>query len=365
MSNIYLYAVLAAADLPDPGILGLASGDLRCIRHGAVAALVGRPPQDAGLAPRREVVLQRLVAHQRVIEQAMHHAGLLPVKFGTVLAAAAAVTRLLTQWQDFLRRCLEDYAHCIQYELVVTWPLDSLVREAAKQTGTAGALAQISRWMDCASEADRAALCRAVKEVCDRRRAAAAGRINSALDPVVIDRIENAKLTDRMVTSFALLLPGEAEARFHAILDEIDRDFDGKLDLRCVGPLPPYSFAMLEVTQLSYAAMDAARQMLGIGNSATRDEIKSAYRRRLHQIHPDHRGAAQDAASSTSELSDAFRLMMSFVAAQTEAGGGSPNTAHRFDRATIEATVLLALRRQESLRTTAPSRDVQLTGALL
>ena len=157
-------------------------------------------------------------------------------------------------------------------------------------------------------------------------------------------------------------MPGEAEARFHAILDEIDRDFDGKLDLRCVGPLPPYSFAMLEVTQLSYAAMDAARQMLGIGNSATRDEIKSAYRRRLHQIHPDHRGAAQDAASSTSELSE---VRLDHVLRRSADGSGRiAEHAHPL-RPRDDRSGPLTLRRQESPRTTAPSRDVQLTGALL
>jgi hypothetical protein len=365
MSTTYLYAVLAAADLPAPHTLGLASGDLRCIRHGAVAALVGRPPKDTGTKPRREVVLQQLVAHQRVIEQAMGHAGLLPVKFGTVLADEAAVTRLLSQWQDFLRRRLEDYAHCIQYELVVTCPLKRLVRETAKETNIAGVLEQIAGWMDCASEADRAALGRAVKDDCDRRRAQASGRIDLALGPVVIDRIENAKLSDRMVTNLTLLLPGKAESRFHEILDEIDRDFGGNLDLRCVGPLPPYSFAMLEVTQLSYAAMDAARQMLNIGLSATRDEIKSAYRRRLHQIHPDRHGAAQNAASSTAELSEAFRLLIAFVAARAQATDEAPNTVHCFDRAAIESTILLALRRQESQYTAAPTRDSQLAGALL
>src|ERR1039458_7126784 len=65
--------------------------------------------------------------------------------------------------------------------------------------------------------------------------------------------------------------------------------------VRCVGPLPPYSFAMLGITQPSYAAVDAARQMLNIGLSATIEEIKGVYHRRLHQIHPDHQGAAQDA----------------------------------------------------------------------
>ena len=54
--------------------------------------------------------------------------------------------------------------------------------------------------------------------------------------------------------------------------------------LRPVGPRPPGLTA------------EQARVILGVGPDATREEIRTAYRKRISQAHPDRGGSAEAAA---------------------------------------------------------------------
>lgn len=57
----------------------------------------------------------------------------------------------------------------------------------------------------------------------------------------------------------------------------------------------------------------AARDLLGIPESATLATIKTAYRRRLAHWHPDHHPeAAEEAAEMTRQVIDAYQLLVDY-----------------------------------------------------
>jgi DnaJ-domain-containing protein 1 len=124
-------------------------------------------------------------------------------------------------------------------------------------------------------------------------------------------------------------------------LETLDGEFRGRLHFRCVGPLPPYSFAGVEVEMLSFEAIDEARKQLGLGEAATLDEIKGAYRRLASESHPDHNPNNSDAGDRMTTLKNAFNLIA--VYAQN-----TGQTTCRFDGQTVEKTLLTAIRRQET-----------------
>ena len=69
-------------------------------------------------------------------------------------------------------------------------------------------------------------------------------------------------MDDRMVANLALLLPKPASDALDRRLAELDEEFGSRLNFRCVGPLPPYSFATVEVNPPSFEAIDRARRGL-------------------------------------------------------------------------------------------------------
>lgn len=355
MSRIYLYAIVPAAERPPFDVAGVWPADpqVRTIRGGGLAAVVGAsPPVDFRALPREDAV-RYLLAHQRVVEAVMRGSAALPVKFGTVLADEADVVSLLARGESVLSPPLVRLARHVQIELIVSWPLDQVLREVAAEDAVAQLKAQIAA--QAATSDRRVELGRLVKASIDRRRSSCRTRIVAALQSVVADVAENALMDDRMVANLALLVPDGAIAAFDQCLAQLDEVFDGRLNFRCIGPLPPYSFATVEVILPSFDAIDQARRTLSLGDTAGRAEIKSAYRRLIKMSHSDLRISAPVDDGQAAKLTDAYKTLMSYVQAlpSKAADDASPARGCRFDRGTVERSMLVAVRRQELARADA------------
>jgi hypothetical protein len=73
--------------------------------------------------------------------------------------------------------------------------------------------------------------------------------------------------------------------------------------------------------------LDRARQMLGVTASSSMAEIRTEYRTRLRQIHPDQ-NSSESAADETKELIAAFRMVTEFQ--------GQPSPAVASDDVVVE-----------------------------
>ena len=162
------------------------------------------------------------------------------------------------------------------------------------------------------------------------------------------DLIENSVMDDRMVANLALLLPKDASDMLDHELAELDSAFDGRLDFRCVGPLPPYSFATVEVSLPSFEAVDRARRVLSLGTHARLTEIKSAYHRRIREAHPDLASNVAVDSDCAAKLTDAYKTLINYAAALPGACGVDVAGARgfRFDRGAVENSIFVAVRRQ-------------------
>ena len=132
-------------------------------------------------------------------------------------------------------------------------------------------------------------------------------------------------------------------------LAELDEEFGKRLNFRCIGPLPPYSFATVEVSLPSFEAVDRARRVLSLAERAGLAEIKSAYRRRIRQVHPDLTAAVPVDEGDATRLTDAYKTLMNYAEALPSAAcNDAPGeTGYRFDRDTVEGSILVMVRRQD------------------
>ncbi len=196
-----------------------------------------------------------------------------------------------------------------------------------------------------------------VKGSIDRRREVYRNRIMAALRPIAADMVENALMDDRMVANVALLLPEQASTAFDRQLAELDEEFGGRLNFRSVGPLPPSSFATVEVTPQSYEIVDHARRALRLGERAELIEIKAAYRRLIRQSHPDVLAATPVDRLQAARVIDAYKTLMAYTEALPAANGGrQADSGYRFDRGTVESAVVVAVRRQDLAASSAEGR---------
>lgn len=347
MSELSLYAIFAPGDAVAPQA---AIDGARVVRHGGLAALVGEDGGGDLQALSREEAVRRLIDHQRIVEGVMGQGVVLPVKFGTTLPDEGAVVRVLAQAAPMFRPRLAALAGQVQIELAVTWPVQTVLGEIAAGDDVRRLKATIVARGEQATVDERVALGRFVKAALDGRRAAAAEVIRAAVAPLVADVVENALLDDRMVANLALLVPQAGIAALEQAVDRLDVVFGGLMTFRLVGPLPPYSFAMVEVARTSVAEIETARQALGLGLAADPDEIRAAYRQAAKQCHPDVGTApGPDADARFACLTAAYRSLAAYAEARRGlAATDAVDAEGDFEPSAVERTMIVAVRRQDA-----------------
>jgi hypothetical protein len=327
MSELYLYGVVRTGRPLTLSSEGVAGG-VRLIAEGDLGVIVGVAPQSGFRGLAREQAVRLLIMHQQVLESAMAETTVLPIKFGATAPDEAAARRLIRRGGDLLRSRLDDFAGRRQVEIAVFWELDQIFAEIAQEAEIAQARAALQAG---ASQAERIQLGQKVEASLERRRRSLTEKLAAELKAVVRDIALNSLADNRMVANFALLLDAADIAALEETLNRLDADFDGRLRFRWVGPLPPVSFATVEVSFPSPQAIEHAKRTLNIQGEASRSEIVSAYRRLARETHPDAMASRRDAAQDLSqdanireqisarmgELSDAYRLLMAHAKAQS------------------------------------------------
>ena len=339
MTHRYVYAVISSGEQRMFEVHGVGGGhdEVYSIPNRNVAAVVSASPLANYRSLKREQAVRYLLSHQRVVETVMHDFPVLPVKFGTVLPDETWVHRLLTQGGTLFRTTLEQISDRVQMEVVVLWDLQKVFQEIGQEAHIAQLKQEIAGQPAEETLVERTAVGQMVQAALEQRRTALRACVVYPLRELALDLVINPSMDDSMVANLALLLDQAGQEALDRELDILDQEFEGLL-FRRVGPLPPYSFATVEVQVRCFEAVDAARRLLGLGEMATTGEIRQAYHRLAGQLHPDHNREDPEAEARMSELAQAYQLLTSYA---------DGKTACRFDRPTVEQTLSIAISRQE------------------
>jgi len=371
-SGIYLYAIIPTGkeiifDVPGVGMdhdevytipysnstatpLSRAQPGMGRTDEQPLAAVVSASPLPDYRGLKRNEAAHYLVAHQLIVEAVMQDFPLLPVKFGTVLADETQVRRLLTQGKSLFRSTLNKYTGQVQMEVVVLWNVQQVFQEIAQEEPILQFKAQIENRPAEEAIRERVTLGQLVQASLERRRAALREQLLPALREIALDAVANPLMDDSMVANVALLVDAAGRQSLDSRLEALDGEYtrggrktpgNTPLNFRCVGPLPPYSFATVEVQALPYEVVDAARRYLGLGETTTPDEIKRAYHHLASQMHPDRNPNLPEAEARMTELARAYQLLTAYTDAH------APQHPCTYSREAVEQTLLIAIRRQE------------------
>jgi Gas vesicle synthesis protein GvpL/GvpF len=231
--TVYVYGVWPASAQPRISSRGVGGAKVGTIGHAGIEALTSPMPGAAlGAADVR--------AHWRVLEEAFERAPVLPIRFGTVLESEAAVReRLLEPDAERLTEALQELTGLVQLNVKGVYDerllLADIVRESWQIAELRGSLKHRN------SEADRLRLGQLVSSEIARRR-----DDDTAIALSGLERLAAAVRADEVAYpqafGLAFLVDQRDRDAFDVAVSATQEQFGARLEIRYVGPLPPFSF---------------------------------------------------------------------------------------------------------------------------
>ncbi|MBI5300072.1 MAG: GvpL/GvpF family gas vesicle protein [Deltaproteobacteria bacterium] len=296
--NCYLYGFIESEVEKNFGPIGFALGNKEkeiviSLPDKNLAAVVGPPPVKNFGSSNKEQLVRQLLAHQETLETIMKVQFILPCKFGTLLKDRDEMHKILSQSRERLEQWFDKIKNCCEMGVIATWDVKQLLQEIAAKDPIIlklkKDLEKLSPSELCSHEGEAARitvgarLSIRLKEEARRYETAITTKLKNAGEKIVTHALMN----DEMVFNASFLLDRREEAGFFKLLETLDRDFEGKLNFKCVGPLPPYSFATVTIQRFETEKIDWAKEILMLKDLTTLDQVKKAYQKRARQCHPD------------------------------------------------------------------------------
>jgi hypothetical protein len=244
-TGTYIYCVARAQPFEDDGGSLFATPTIgghdkvRLVTYDDLAAVVSDAMQDE-----YDVTRENLLAHQRVITQAMTRSDVLPVSFGMVADSDQQVQeQLLHGAADELHQSL-DYVHGrIELELKVVWNEEQLFAEIVSENDDIQALRDsLAGQPPEAMHYERIQLGERVGAAIQRKSDAEAAALLDELEPLAAETRVNENQTDTMLLNAAFLVDKSQEQAFDDKVQALGEAQAGRQIFRYVGPMPPYNF---------------------------------------------------------------------------------------------------------------------------
>jgi hypothetical protein len=233
---LHVYGVVSAATRLPEVLRGRREAPVRLVVHGDLAAVVSEV--DAGVRIRRE----DLLAHARVLESLVEDVTVLPMRFGVIAETDEEVARnILEPGESGLTALLHSFDGLVQLTVKAHHDQDQALRHLLNerpdlrmlrdQTGKGPAFysAQlrlgeaIAAGLETLASSDAAMLQDQLTGICER---------------MVLGDISG----QNQVLNAALLVQRATRARTDEAIARLSRTLPDRLQLRYIGPQPPYSF---------------------------------------------------------------------------------------------------------------------------
>lgn len=217
---------------------------LRVVTSDGLAAVVSDVP-----VAHFDISRQNLLTHERVIEDVMSRADILPCSFGTIAASDEAIREeLLRPLYDELLSQLDRIRGHVELGVMVLWERERLLADITSEE------ARIRRLRDALAAQppdtayyDRIALGELVAAAIEQRREREAATLLAGLQPLAAESRVNRTINDMMILNAAFLVSRDRVSAFDEHIRELTETSAGRLIVRYAGPLAPYHFVDLAV----------------------------------------------------------------------------------------------------------------------
>jgi len=324
MCDKYIYGIIDSSNETDFSISGLnGSSPVYSIAHQDLSCVVSNYSGEEFSSISKEEVVRCLLEHQVVVEHVMREHTVLPVKFGTVLATSDEVCNLLSQGHSQFVEALVWIQDKVEIEVAATWDKQQIFQEISTEPEIIRASKAIAGRPEQQTLQEQIQIGRIVKASMDKHRSNYREQMINFLASVAIDVQPNPLVSDEMVMNVAFLVDKSRQEEFDDCVKQLNDLFHNQINFRIIGPLPPYTFATVEVTRPNPEKIEEARQLLHLGKTFSEPQVGKAYRHLAAESHPDYRagGEPELAKVQFAQLHQASELLIAYCRGQGESNG--------------------------------------------
>jgi hypothetical protein len=272
----------------------------------------------------KDALARQLIRHQKVIEGIMPEYTIIPMRLGTFASDENEVKDILNKGHRVIKEVFGKIRDKIEIDVVATWSdFNSVLKEVGEEKEIKEFKERLLATPKEITVDNQMKVGVMVKKTLDEKRGKCALEIQTYLRDCCEGFKIHELMDDKMVINTACLIKKARQKEFDRKVEELNTKFAEKLNFRCVGPLPPYSFYTLEIKKMQFRDLDWARKKLGLLNDfATQNEIKKAHQTLAFSSHPDKNPDRPGIEKEFDEITKAYKILVDYCEACKQAGQG-------------------------------------------
>lgn len=237
----YVYGIVpSGAVLPD-GLTGIGDGHspVTLVPYGDVAALVSEYDRDRPAGTRGD-----LLGHETLLDTLALQGPALPMRFGAVLSDTdAVVEELLAPYHEHFAAVLAELEGHIQYTIKGRYVEEPVLAEVLAEEPEVARLRERTRQLpDDAGYYDRIRLGELVVHALARKREADGQLLAETLGMYASAVSVHEPGGEQEIANTAFLVPHGRREAFENAVEDLARQWAGRVRVRLLGPLAPYDF---------------------------------------------------------------------------------------------------------------------------
>ncbi|MEK9132398.1 MAG: GvpL/GvpF family gas vesicle protein [Patescibacteria group bacterium] len=291
----YIYSIISTQDLfaeTLEELRGMNNCDIVLVSYKDIAAVVS-DTHVIHFDKLDKTELTRCIAlHDQVNTGLMKKHNVVPMRFGMIVESTEEILMLLAKAYIQFKTALDSIAGKAEFTVQVCWNTRNILEKIVQENTEIQALKkEVESKGGILGFASKVKLGKCIHEAVELRRKEYTKNIIDTLAAYFpqysAGKLLNADTGKEMIVNYSFLIDKTEEPAFDARLNTLAETYKDELQFKCIGPMPPYSFAVINFSAGNFDVVDRARRTLRLGESATRLEIRKMYYALAEQYHPD------------------------------------------------------------------------------
>ena len=238
-TGFYVYGILPGDVELVEDVRGVGGQQVKLVRTDTLAALANEVDLIGPIGTPED-----LQAHQQLLDLVSAVAPVLPLRFGAVLNSEDAVREeLLEAHRDEFAAALEELGGRAQFVVKGRYIESAILEEILSQDSAAADLREQIRGQDAdATRQERMRLGEIISDAISARRDEDTQLLLSRMSEHSVASFAREPTHELDAVNVAFLLEGDQEEELDQVVEDLGADWDGRVELRVLGPMAAYDF---------------------------------------------------------------------------------------------------------------------------